>query len=400
MKTLPYGKQLIDDDDVAAVTAQLRDDWLTQGPTAGRFEAALCAITGAKYAVAVASGTAALHLSSMVAGVGPGDTGITATNTFVASANGIRYCGGRPRIVDVEPDTGLMSIPALEAAVAELTASGKSPRVIVPVDFSGSTADLVAVQRIARACGALVIEDAAHSLGAKYQHEGSTYRAASCAHTDMAILSFHPVKHLTTAEGGAITTNDPALYAKLLELRTHGITRDPAKLTRNDGPWYQEQQSLGYHYRLSDIQCALGVAQARKFPGFLERRRAVAAMYDAAFAEAPFTSCVTPLRVPEGVTSAYHLYILRLVARAGESIESIAERRKAMYMHLREKGIFPQVHYVPVHAHPDYAPFVAGQTFPGGDAYYASCLSIPMYPGLTDADVERVIGTVSELASA
>lgn len=400
MKTLPYGKQLIDDDDIAAVTAQLRDDWLTQGPTAARFEEALCGITGAKHAVVVSSGTAALHLACLAAGVGPGDVGITVTNTFVASANGIRYCGGRPRIIDVDADTGLMSLEALEAAIAELAAEGKRPRVIIPVDFSGATADLVAIERIARASGAVVIEDAAHSLGAEYQHDGRTFRAASCAHATMAILSFHPVKHLTTAEGGAITTNDAGLHAKLLELRTHGITRDPAKLTRNDGPWYQEQQSLGYNYRLTDIQCALGVSQARKFPGFVARRREIAAAYDKAFARPPLASRFSPLRVPAGVSSAYHLYVVRLVAQDGESLDDVAARRKSTYMQLREKGILPQVHYVPVHAHPDYKEIVDGQRFPAGDAYYASCLSLPMYPGLTDADVQRVIAAVGEVASA
>lgn len=399
-RVLPYGKQLIDDDDVAAVATQLRDDWLTQGPTVARFEAALCEITGAQYAVAVSSGTAALHLACLAAGVGPGGVGITSTNTFVASANAIRYCGGRPRMVDVDADTGLMSMSGLEAAVDELGVAGQRPRVIVPVDFSGATADLVGVERVAQACGAVVIEDAAHSLGAEYVHGGQTYRAASCAHTAMAILSFHPVKHLTTAEGGAITTNDPALYAKLLELRTHGITRDPAKLTRNDGPWYQEQQSLGYNYRLTDIQCALGVSQARKFPGFLARRRAIAVAYDAAFARAPFTSRMEPLRVPPGVSSAYHLYVVRVVARDGESLEGIAARRKQAYMLLREKGIFPQVHYVPVHMHPDYQQFVAGQHFTGADAHYASCLSLPMYPALSDSDVQRVIAALGDIASA
>lgn len=399
MKTLPYGKQLIDDDDVNAVAAQLRDDWLTQGPTVARFEAALCKVTGAKHAVAVSSGTAALHLACLAAGVRPGDIGITTTNTFVASANGIRYCGGRPRIVDIDPDTGLISTDALESAVNELTAAGTSARVIVPVDFSGGTADLVAVERVARRAGAVVIEDAAHSLGAEYTYEGRSYRAASCAHSTMAILSFHPVKHLTTAEGGAITTNDEQLCRTLLELRTHGITRDPAKLTRNDGPWYQEQQSLGYNYRLTDLQCALGASQARKLPAFLARRREIAATYDAAFLRAPFDGHLAPLRVREGVTSAYHLYVVRLTPRAGEPLEGVAARRKALYMALRERGIFPQVHYVPVHLHPDFQVFVAGQTFPGGDAYYAGCLSLPMYPALTDADVHRVIETVGELVS-
>ena len=383
MKTLPYGKQLVDNEDIEAVVTQLGDDWLTQGPMVAKFEAALCEITGAKYAVAVSSGTAALHLACLAAGVGPNDVGITSTVTFVASANCIRYCGGRPHMVDVAPDTALIDLAALEAAVAK-----HRPRVIVPVDFSGAVADLVAIQRIAASVGAAVIEDAAHSLGAEYVHDGRSYRAASCAHTQMAILSFHPVKHLTTGEGGAITTNDDELYAKLMTLRTHGITRDPAKLTRNDGPWYQEQHALGYNYRITDLQCALGVSQARKFPGFLARRREIAGMYDAAFAK---LDRIVPLRIRDGVTSAYHLYVIRCLEGAA--------RRKAAYLALREQGIFPQVHYVPVHAHPDFAPFVAGQTFPGADAYYAGCLSIPMYPALTDADVERVIQAVGEIAS-
>jgi UDP-4-amino-4,6-dideoxy-N-acetyl-beta-L-altrosamine transaminase len=389
VKTLPYGKQLVDTDDVDAVAAQLRDDWLTQGPTIAKFEAALCEITGAKHAVAVSSGTAALHLACLAAGVERGDVGITADITFVASGNGIRYCGGTPRIVDVDPETALISLPALEAAVRE-----SKPRVIIPVDFAGAVADLFAIARIAETVGAIVIEDAAHSLGAEYRDGASVYRAASCAHTAMAILSFHPVKHLTTGEGGAITTNDDALADRLRTLRTHGITRDPAKLTRNDGPWYQEQQTLGFNYRITDLQCALGISQAKKFPAFLARRRAIAAQYDAGFAN---LRGVTPLRVPPGVTSAYHLYVIRI---AGDSLEATAAKRKAAYLRLREVGIFPQVHYVPVHVQPDYAPFVRGNVFPGADAYYAGCLSLPMYPALTDEDVQRVIDAVGEIASA
>lgn len=382
---IPYGKQYVDDADVAAVTEQLRSDWLTQGPTVAKFEAALAEITGAKHVIAVANGTAALHLACLAAEVREGSVGMTADITFAASANCIRYCGGRVRLVDVDPETALISIPALEAAVR-----AEKPRVIIPVDLSGSVADLPAVQRIANEVGAIVIEDAAHSLGAEYTHEGRTYRAASCAHSTMAILSFHPVKHLTTGEGGAITTNDDALADRLRLLRSHGITRDPAKLTRNDGPWYLEQQELGYNYRITDLQCALGVSQAAKLPGFLVRRREIAARYDAAFAR---LSNITPLRVPGGVTSAYHLYVIRF----GGSIEEATAMRKAAYMKLRDAGISPQVHYVPVHGHPDYARFVVGQTFPGADAYYAGCLSIPMYPALADDDVQRVIDAVGAL---
>lgn len=397
MKTLPYGKQLIDDDDVRAVTAQLRDDWLTQGPTVARFESALCELTGAKFAIAVSSGTAALHLACLAAGCRAGDTGVTVTNTFVASANCIRYCNGIPRIVDVDPSTGLVSMEALDAELKSLAAKNIRPRVVIPVDFAGSTAHLPTIQRMAAAAGAVVIEDAAHSLGAEYVHEGHTYRAASCVHATMATLSFHPVKHLTTAEGGAITTNDESLHRMLLDLRTHGITRDPARLTRNDGPWYQEQQSLGFNYRITDVQSALGVSQAKKQPAFLARRREVARLYDTAFRSDRFAGRLEALHVPSGVTSAYHLYVIRLVPKTGESIDDVAARRKAMYLALRELGILPQVHYVPVHRHPDFAPFVAGQSFPGGDAYYASCLSLPMYPALTNDDVARVIDSVASV---
>lgn len=399
MKNLPYGKQLIDDDDVGAVTRQLTDDWLTQGPTVARFEDALCELTGARHAVAVSSGTAALHLACLAAGVTAGDVGITTTNTFVASANCIRYCGGRPAIVDVDPSTGLMTTGALERKVAELAAQGTKPRVIIPVDFSGGTAPLLDVGRVASQTGAVVIEDAAHSLGATYEIDGTTFRAGSCAHATMAALSFHPVKHLTTAEGGAVTTNDESLYRTLLELRTHGITRDPRKLTRNDGPWYQEQQSLGFNYRLTDLQCALGVSQAKKMPAFLARRREIAARYDAALAVSPLADHVEALRVLPNVTSAYHIYVVRLRTRPGESLDGVAARRKDLFLALRDRGIFAQVHYVPVHRHPDFARFVEGQEFPGCEAYYASCLSIPMYPALSDDDVARVIAALTELVT-
>ncbi len=399
MKPLTYGRQSIDDDDVRAVEAQLRDDWLTQGPTVARFEAALCEITGARHAVAVSSGTAALHLACLASGVRAGDVGITSTLSFVASANGIRYCLGTPRLVDVDPETGLMSLSALEAAVDDLASKGIRPRVIIPVDFSGATADLAGVSRIAKRISATVIEDAAHSLGATYERDGRQHRAASCSEATMAILSFHPVKHLTTGEGGAITTNDEGLYKELLDLRSHGITRDPARLTRNDGPWYQEQQSLGFNYRITDLQCALGVSQARRFPTFLDRRRAIARLYDRAFAAPEWRERITPLRVPDGVTSAYHLYVVRLNARPGESRDDVMARRKAVFLALRERGIYPQVHYVPIHAHPDFRAFVQGQEFPGAEAYYAGCLSLPMYPALTDADVQRVIDVLGDVVT-
>jgi UDP-4-amino-4,6-dideoxy-N-acetyl-beta-L-altrosamine transaminase len=387
---LPYGRQLVDDDDVAAVAAQLRDGFLTQGPTIAKFEAALCAITGAKHAVAVSSGTAALHLAALSAGVGRGDAVLVPDVTFVATSNAVRYAGGRPILVDVDPSTGLIDLDALEELADRVR-----PKAIFPVSFSGSPPDLARVRAIALRHNACVVEDAAHSLGATYSSSLGIHRSASCAHTDMAILSFHPVKHLTTGEGGAITTNDSALFEALSDLRSHGITKDPARLETNDGPWYYEQQRLGFNYRITDVQCALGVSQARKFPAFLARRRAIAARYDAAFA--PHPSVLRPLGVPRGCVSAYHLYVIGLVPRQGEDLASVAARRKALFQALRERNVLPQVHYIPVHRQPDYRECgLAGGSFPGAEAYYAGCLSLPMFPAMTDDDVDYVASAVQD----
>lgn len=397
VKALHYGRQTIEADDVEAVVRALRSDFLTQGPEVSRFEEALTKATGAKYAVAVSNGTAALHLACLAAGVAPGDVGITSTVTFVASANAIRYAGGRATFTDVDPDTSLMAVASLEQRVAELAASGKSPRVIIPVDMTGAVADLPRIREIATRAGALVIEDAAHSLGGDYEHEGRLHRAASCAHSDMAILSFHPVKQVTTGEGGAITTNDEGLFTKLSLLRTHGITKDPALLQRNDGPWFYEQHALGFNYRITDIQCALGTTQMAKLDRFVDRRRVIAARYDAAFGTADARAKVRPLTVPAGVRSAYHLYVVRVVPRPSDNVDGVSQRRKALYLALAEQKIYAQVHYIPVHGQPDFlSAGMGGEALPGADAYYAGCLSLPMFPAMTDDDVDRVVAAVLE----
>jgi perosamine synthetase len=260
------------------------------------------------------------------------------------------------------------------------------------VSFSGAAADLDAIKALAASTGALVIEDAAHSLGARYELNGETFRSASCAHSDMAILSFHPVKHVTTAEGGAITTRDQGLYQRLCDLRTHGITKDPARLSRNDGPWYYEQQSLGYHYRITDLQCALGISQLKKLDRFVARRREIAARYDVALATPELATGYQALKIRAGVRSSYHLYVVRLRARPGETSAQVAARRLALFTRLREAQIFAQVHYIPLHQQPDFiAAGLSNDSFPGADAYYASCISLPMFPAMADSDVDRVV---------
>jgi perosamine synthetase len=395
---LPYGRHTLDEADVAAVVRALRGEWLTQGPTVARFEEAIAARCGAPHCVAVSSGTAALHLASLAAGVGAGDGGVTSDITFVASANGIRYAGGSVALADVDPRTGLATAASIERALDRLAARGVRAKVVVPVDFAGQTADLPAIHALAKQRGLSVIEDAAHSLGATYTHDGQTLRAGSCTHSDFAILSFHPVKHITTLEGGAILTRDEGAYRALIELRSHGITKDRARLREDDGPWYYEQQRLGFHYRLSDVACALGLSQLEKLRGFLAARRWIAAHYDRGLAARGLLGWARPLAQPRA-HSASHLHVIQLVRGADESLADLAVRRRALYDHLCRRGITPQVHYVPLHRQPDLARHVdADERFEGADAYYAGCLSLPIFPAMSEHDTERVLDALGERA--
>lgn len=374
---LSYGRQWIDEDDIAAVVKVLRGDSLTQGPTVGEFEQSLADYCGAKYAVAVNSGTSGLHIAAMAAGVGKGDIGITSPITFVASANCVAYCGGIPKFADINPNTANIDVDALEKACAEY-----EPKIIVPVDFSGQPADLPQIKRIAERYGAMVIEDAAHSLGASYTDDGIEYKAASCAHSDMAVLSFHPVKHITTGEGGAVLTNDENLYQTLLELRSHGIAKREEKLIRNEGAWWYEQQALGFNYRITDIQCALGLSQMKKLDSFVERRRELIKIYEEVFAD--LSEEVSFLTEASGKKSAYHLLVAQFA--------SGAETRKRVLDYLRTQNIWTQVHYIPVHFQPWYQDNFGYRRgdFPNAETYYNGCLSLPMFPAMKDSDVERV----------
>jgi UDP-4-amino-4,6-dideoxy-N-acetyl-beta-L-altrosamine transaminase len=380
-KCLPYGQQAVDEEDIAAVVSVLRSDWLTQGPVVAAFEEALAEYCGARYAVAVSSGTAALHLACLAAGVGPRDVGLTSPITFVASANCVAYCGGKPTFVDVEPTTITMDPSALEAACER-----HRPKVIVPVDFAGQPADLPTIYSIARRYGALVIEDAAHSLGANYQHEGHDFRTGSCAHADMAVFSFHPVKHITTGEGGAVLTNDQSLYQRLQALRSHGITPNGARLAGDKETWYYEQPELGFNYRITDLQCALGLSQLRKLSAFVGRRRELVQRYRDLMAD--LAGEVTLLTETPGRRSSYHLLVAQL--RGG------AHRRRHVFERLHAEGIRAQVHYIPVHLQPWYwhqFGYREGD-FPKAEAYYAGCMSLPLFPRMSDTDVKRVVAAL------
>lgn len=377
---IPYGKQTIDDDDVAAVVEALRSDWLTQGPLVDRFESALAQRCGARHAVVVANGTVALHFACLAAGLGPGDEGVTSSLTFLASANSMLYTGATPVFADICADTWNLDPRKIEAAVTERT------KVIIPVHFAGLPCDMKAIRAIARARGLTVIEDACHALSATY--EGRPIGVPEAA--DMVCLSFHPVKHITTGEGGAILTQDDDVAARLRRLRHHGITKDPARMRKNDGPWYYEVHELGYNGRLTDIQCALGIQQLSRLDAFLERRAAIAQAYRAAFADLPG---VALQRVPDDRTHAYHLFVVHL--------DPSRIDRLSVFERLREAGIAPQIHYVPVHSQPlmEARGRVSG-SMKETDRYYAGCLSLPMFPMLTAEEQSHVIDVVRTICAS
>jgi UDP-4-amino-4,6-dideoxy-N-acetyl-beta-L-altrosamine transaminase len=375
---IPYARQDISDADIAAVVAALREPLLTQGPLAERFEDQFAEVVGARYAVVFNSGTAALHGAYAVAGVGPGRGVLTTPITFAATANAAHYLDAPVRFVDIDPATALID----PSAVAR--ADPTHIHVLAPVHFGGQVADLSALATIAAGRGWMIIEDGAHALGATYRTpDGRTYRVGACAHSTMCCFSFHPVKHITTGEGGLVTTNDAQLAALLRRFRTHGITRDRGQLRHDDGPWYYEQMELGYNYRLTDVQCALGLSQLTRLGEFLRRRREIATQYDTAWTSIPE---VRPLAIPPWSEGAYHLYVVRVPPRA----------RRPLYDRLRIAGIHANVHYIPVYRHPYYQSVgYAGFTLPHAEAYYAAALSLPMFPRLSDAEVRRVTDCVA-----
>lgn len=385
---IPYGRQTISEEDVRAVVEVLRSDFLTQGPAVPRFEAAALAACGASHAVAVNSATSALHIACLALGLGKGDTLWTVPNTFVASANCALYCGADVDFVDIDPRTYNMSVAGLEAKLVEAGRAGKLPKVVIPVHFSGQSCDMRAIAALAQRFGFRIIEDASHAIGATFEGEP----VGTCRHSDITIFSFHPVKIVTTAEGGMAVTNDPKLARRMELLRSHGITRLKEELqVGRDFGWYYEQIDLGFNYRMTDMQAALGECQLRRLGEFVDRRRVLARRYDEALKGLPLR---LPLQDGKG-ESAFHLYVIQVDEGAG------AVDRRTLYERLRSAGIGVNVHYIPVHLQPYYQRmgFKAGQ-FPVAEAYYANALSIPLFFTLSDADQAEVIRQLERSVSA
>lgn len=376
---IPYGRQDIDAADIAAVVEVLDSDWLTQGPVVPRFEAALAARCGALGGVAVNSATSALHLVCLALGVGPGDLGWTVPNTFVASANCLRYCGAAVDFVDIDPLTLNLSIPALEEKLCAARKAGRLPKVVIPVHFAGRSCDMAAIGTLAHEYGFKVIEDASHAVGAR--HAGVP--VGGCAFSDACVFSFHPVKIMTTGEGGMILSRDDNLLHHAARLRSHGITREPGEMEGDsEGPWYYQQIELGFNYRMTDIQAALGLSQLARLDAFLARRRDLARRYDALLAGLPLA------RPPLDDDAAWHLYAVRL---------HDASRRRQVFERLRAAGIGVNVHYIPVHLQPDYRRlgFKAGD-FPEAERHYAGALSLPLHARLSEGEQGRVADALAE----
>jgi UDP-4-amino-4,6-dideoxy-N-acetyl-beta-L-altrosamine transaminase len=379
---IPYGRQEITEEDIESVVAVLRSDFLTQGPMVPRFEQSVASHVGAGHALAVNSATSALHIACLALDLGPGDLLWTSPITFVASANCGLYCGADVDFVDIDPRTYNLCPVALESKLERAEQAGRLPKVVVAVHLCGQPCDMARIHALSQRYGFRIIEDASHAIGGKYKNE---YIGNGC-YSDITVFSFHPVKIITTAEGGMALTNDEELASRMNLLRSHGITRDPDLMTHAaDGPWYYQQVDLGFNYRMTDLQAALGVSQMDRLDQFVARRHELARRYDSLLKDLPLT---TPWQHPDSY-SGLHLYVIRL------QLDQICHTHRQVFESLREQGVGVNVHYIPVHTQPYYRKmgFKMG-TFPDAEQYYAEAISLPMFQGLTDAQQDEVIGAL------
>lgn len=377
---IPYGKQNINQDDINAVVATLESDFLTQGPVVPRFEKAVAAYCGARKAVAANSATSALHLACLSLGVGPGDRVWTSPITFVASANCALYCGAVVDFVDIDPATYNMSADALEAKLIEAEKTGCLPKVLIPVHMCGQSCDMERIRALANRFGIRIVEDASHAIGGKYKGEP----IGNCRFSDITVFSFHPVKIITTGEGGMALTNDEALAAKMERLRSHGITRDAAEmLAAPDGPWFYQQLDLGFNYRMTEMQAALGISQLGRLDQFVTARHELARAYDELFAVEGIGE--SPWQSPE-CYSSYHLYVFQL------DLAALKTTQKEIFERLRSHGILVNLHYIPVYKHPYYRERGHAQTsLPAAEHYYTKAITLPLYPGLLPAQQQEIV---------
>ncbi len=381
---IPYGRQDISEADIQAVVDVLRSDFLTQGPAVPAFEKAVADYCGAQHAVAVNSATSALHIACLALGVGPGDWVWTSPNTFVASANCALYCGAQVDFVDIDSHTYNLSVESLAEKLVQAEKLDCLPKVVIPIHLCGQACDMLGIHSLSQRYGFKIIEDASHAIGGKYRGEP----IGNCSYSDITIFSFHPVKIITTAEGGMAMTNDSQLAKRMQLLRSHGITRDVNEMTHApDGPWYYQQIDLGFNYRMTDLQAALGLSQMQRLDEFVTKRHSVAKRYDQILTDFPVSM---PLQHADSY-SGLHLYIIRL------KLEEIRMTHRQVFEVLRAAGIGVNLHYIPVYRQPYYAGlgFKAGYC-PEAEKYYAEAISLPMYPGLTEAQQDKVIAVLHQ----
>lgn len=393
---LPYGRHAIDEDDINSVVEVLRSNWLTTGPNIRKLEKAFAKKAGSEECVVCANGTAALHLATLALSIGSDESVVVPSITFLATANAVRYCGAEVIFADVDPDSGQMTAQNFRDALT--SSSGAHARAVFPVYLGGQCCAPATLKSIANEFGTNVVEDACHALGTTYATSSGTHSVGSCEHADMGVFSLHPVKAITMGEGGVITTNDSKVAANLRKLRNHGIERDPSKWNNLDlaagsdggsNPWYYEQTHLGFNYRATDIQCALGLSQLRKLDQFVNTRQLLARRYDKLLGD--LSPLVVPAKHQVACNSSWHLYVVLV------EFDEIGIDRRGLMLELRKRGIGTQVHYIPVHFQPYYRKRYGNISLPGAERYYRRALSLPIFPAMTESDVDRVVSELAHL---